>query len=943
MKKNIRNVIFLLGILLLTSCQLAKPKIPVTGITIEPPSIILTLNDWTYITATIQPHNADNQIINWSSSNNDVAYVSTNEESFVNDIRVWYLIVVGIGEAILTATTEDGDFTATCEVRVIEPPILDLTATEISGPETLKINNQGTYTITISNLGEQTATGYQVGLYETNNTIALNTVNGTSLEPGESIDYTIDWTPTSEGTYIIYGYVSWNSDQNNDNNTTNNMTVTVIEKDNDLSATSITGHAVSIFGISLVYTIDIKNTGMNVASEFFVDLMRQGVTEPLDTKNGGDITLGNTASYTLTWEPENIGEYQLYGRVRWDLDEKDTNNETERFNVSIVTGGETTFTVSNITQWEETINTIQNGGDGHNYTINVTNNIEVNPTSDYTFGNVSSITITINGEQTIFLGVGLNGHLLRMGPIQNLIMNDIDFYGHTTNDDPLVSIEGGSLTMLGSSTIAGNSATNIGGVSITNGVFNMRDQATISGNTVLCDNIMDTFTAAVSLNNSTLNMYSGIISHNSVSDFYAGSSGSNLSIISLSNYSTFNMMGGSIFNNNVPDYLDYLTIIGDIGIVILNTQSNFNYTGGTIFSNIGYSNIFVRYSNCTTSNVTIPGTGNGMVAYNGFVNMVNTTISGASTNGILMNDSTINLIGVTISGVGNNGIQIDSGNIDLNNVIISSSTSHGILMNGGTITPSGSLSINNNEVGIRSTSNSARITLPNVVNISNNTGRGIIAQGTIFLSGGTISNNGGGILMESGNFTMSSGTISNNTVESDDISIGGGLVITNGNFTMNGGTISGNTASLGGAVYISGLNATFNTQGGSITRNSSTIGGAIYLDEGTLEVTANGNITGNSSTEDGAGVFQNNGVFLMSGGVISLNESGRNGGGIFVNNGIFTMSGGIVYGVTGPNNNLANNNGASLYVEAGEAQYGNGLPIVPLPLPNFTDNTITYP
>jgi uncharacterized protein YjdB len=63
------------------------------------------------ITATIEPDNATNKKVNWSTSDENVATVAANG-------TVATVTAVAEGTATITVTSEDGGFEATCEVTV---------------------------------------------------------------------------------------------------------------------------------------------------------------------------------------------------------------------------------------------------------------------------------------------------------------------------------------------------------------------------------------------------------------------------------------------------------------------------------------------------------------------------------------------------------------------------------------------------------------------------------------------------------------------------------------------------------------------------------------------------------------------------------------------------------------------------------------------------------
>lgn len=89
-----------------------KLNVPVTGISLSKTSVEVSKGSYTYLYASVTPYNASNTSVLWSSSNESVATVVGGT---VNG--------VGEGTATITATTEDGGFSATCEVTVTYIPV----------------------------------------------------------------------------------------------------------------------------------------------------------------------------------------------------------------------------------------------------------------------------------------------------------------------------------------------------------------------------------------------------------------------------------------------------------------------------------------------------------------------------------------------------------------------------------------------------------------------------------------------------------------------------------------------------------------------------------------------------------------------------------------------------------------------------------------------------
>ncbi|WP_235960016.1 DUF4073 domain-containing protein [Paenibacillus silvestris] len=86
-------------------------NIPVAGVTLDKSAVALKVNEMVQLTATIQPSNATNQNINWTSSNSLVAKV---------EVVGGKTIVTGLkeGTAEITATSADGGFRAAAQVTV---------------------------------------------------------------------------------------------------------------------------------------------------------------------------------------------------------------------------------------------------------------------------------------------------------------------------------------------------------------------------------------------------------------------------------------------------------------------------------------------------------------------------------------------------------------------------------------------------------------------------------------------------------------------------------------------------------------------------------------------------------------------------------------------------------------------------------------------------------
>ena len=105
-----------------------KKPTPVSGVTINRTSLTLTIGGGAILVATVSPEDAANKKVVWSSSDETIAKVDQNGE----------VTAVKKGTAKVTATTEDGGKTATCDVTVTDKPV---SATGVTlNKTTLKLN-----------------------------------------------------------------------------------------------------------------------------------------------------------------------------------------------------------------------------------------------------------------------------------------------------------------------------------------------------------------------------------------------------------------------------------------------------------------------------------------------------------------------------------------------------------------------------------------------------------------------------------------------------------------------------------------------------------------------------------------------------------------------------------------------------------------------------------
>lgn len=117
------------------SCNVSVVQ-PVTGVTLDTGFLRLVDGESsTSLKANIQPADASIKDVNWTSSNTSVATVNQNGE----------VTPVGVGTALITVITVDGEYTANCIVTVWEHEVeFKTTAVSAGYDHTLAVNNDGT-------------------------------------------------------------------------------------------------------------------------------------------------------------------------------------------------------------------------------------------------------------------------------------------------------------------------------------------------------------------------------------------------------------------------------------------------------------------------------------------------------------------------------------------------------------------------------------------------------------------------------------------------------------------------------------------------------------------------------------------------------------------------------------------------------------------------------
>ena len=347
---------------------------------------------------------------------------------------------------------------------------------------------------------------------------------------------------------------------------------------------------------NITITVTIPVTGVTLTTTSMI--LDVGYTQALTAT----FVPANATNQSVTWASNNTAVATVYNGLITAVGQG-----TATITVRTVDGGhEATcnvtvfdpnfFNVSNATEWNDVINTINAGGNGRSYTINITGDFSLPGRTTNTF-NPTGLTVTIQGNRTIFLSLGTQGNLLRIGANQTVVINNLRLQGHTANNNSLVMVSGSNaaFTMQGNAEVSGNTnsmGNGVGGVDVSSaGTFTMND-GTISGNTA--SGVGGVFVQNVS---SRFLMTGGKITGN-YNNLWTDSTGASGGV-RVTNGS-FTMRGGEISNNTatIPtngrgvrssignSFMSNGKIIGNSGVGVEHTgPSPFTMTGGEISNN----------------------------------------------------------------------------------------------------------------------------------------------------------------------------------------------------------------------------------------------------------------------------------------------------------------------------------------------------------------------
>jgi len=150
--------------------------VAVTGVSVSPDSVELTVGETKALTATVSPAEATDKSVSWNSSKPEVATV---DESGV-------ITAVAAGEATITVKTTDGNYTATCAVKV-NAAVVSVTGVSVS-PNAVKLKVGETKALTVT-VSPADASDKSVSYNSSNESVATVSTSGviTAVASGNAV------------------------------------------------------------------------------------------------------------------------------------------------------------------------------------------------------------------------------------------------------------------------------------------------------------------------------------------------------------------------------------------------------------------------------------------------------------------------------------------------------------------------------------------------------------------------------------------------------------------------------------------------------------------------------------------------------------------------------------------------------------------------------------
>ena len=120
LNKMKRILLLLLFCISLIACTEQPTPVVVESIELELDTLTLKVGEKIEVTAAVWPGYAENQTVRWKSSDEAIAIVTSSAEYSIHGYIAAHIEAIAPGEATISVVTEDGDKTATCNLKVVD-------------------------------------------------------------------------------------------------------------------------------------------------------------------------------------------------------------------------------------------------------------------------------------------------------------------------------------------------------------------------------------------------------------------------------------------------------------------------------------------------------------------------------------------------------------------------------------------------------------------------------------------------------------------------------------------------------------------------------------------------------------------------------------------------------------------------------------------------------
>ncbi len=291
------------GSVVTVSVSLGKKQGTVTGVTLDKAVATVTVGQNVKLVANVAPATAQNKTVAWSTSVPTIATVSADGT----------VTGVSVGTCIITATTVDGEKTASCTVAVVAPTAVVVT-NQIGQNKTVATNNLTALGLNVTTT-EQYSNTVAVG-----KVISQSVAAGASLKTGDTINLVISLGPqdtTNNGTTVaVTGVTLSRSSMALTVGNTGTLTVNVNPSNatnknyswssSNSSVATVSNGVVTAKGIgTAVITVTTQDGNKTARCTVTVTAASVAVTSVKLSKTTASLNVGESLSLTATVAPTN--------------------------------------------------------------------------------------------------------------------------------------------------------------------------------------------------------------------------------------------------------------------------------------------------------------------------------------------------------------------------------------------------------------------------------------------------------------------------------------------------------------------------------------------------------------------------------------------------------------------------------------------------------------